>query len=199
MENKLSSVQKDQKALIEPVKFEDFGKLKDLEMFKIFKYIKFILIGFVFGGFLPICIYVLKYLLDGRLKDENYVTNAFRINKIACIHSRDGIKSDARAVETLDSNLSYVISKGNKSVTFVSTLFGTNEQKLAEVTALIDKYNNQNGVPVKLVAPGAILEIDSADTVIIAERLDVSDFNAVVDEVKNVLAVKEKIYGIVYA
>ena len=199
LENKLSSVQKDQKALIEPVKFEDFGKLKDLEMFKIFKYIKFILIGFVFGGFLPICIYVLKYLLDGRLKDENYVTNAFRINKIACIHSCDGIKSDARAVETLDSNLSYVISKGNKSVTFVSTLFGTNEQKLAEVTALIDKYNNQNGVPVKLVAPGAILEIDSADTVIIAERLDVSDFNAVVDEVKNVLAVKEKIYGIVYA
>ena len=64
---------------------------------------------------------------------------------------------------------------------------------------LIDKYNNQNGVSVKLVAPGAILEIDSADTVIIAERLDVSDFNAVVDEVKNVLAVKEKIYGIVYA
>lgn len=199
LENKLSSVQKNQKALIEPVKFEDYDKFMDLEKFKLFKYIKLTLIGFVFGLFLPIGIYVLKYLLDGRLKDENYVTNAFRINKIACIHSRDGIKSDARAVETVDSNLAYVISKGHKSVVFVSTLCGIKEQKLTEIASLIDKYNNQNGVSVKLVAPGAILEIDSADTVIIAERLDVSDFNAVVDEVKNVLAVKEKIYGIVYA
>lgn len=199
LQNDLNNLNIQQASLLEPIKFDDYGKLADLEKFKLFKYIKLTLIGFVFGLFLPIGIYVLKYLLDGRLKDENYVTNAFRINKIACIHSRDGIKSDARAVETLDSNLSYVISKGHKSVVFVSTLCGIKEQKLTEIASLIDKYNNQNGVSVKLVAPGAILEIDSADTVIIAERLDVSDFNAVVDEVKNVLAVKEKIYGIVYA
>jgi len=186
-------------SILDPIKYDDNVKPADLEKIKLSKYMKPVLIGFVFGLFFPIGIYVLKYLLDGKIKEENYITNAFKINKIACIHSRDGVKSDAGAVATVDSNLAYVISKGHKSVVFVSTLCGIKEQKLTEIASLIDKYNNQNGVSVKLVAPGAILEIDSADTVIIAERLDVSDFNAVVDEVKNVLAVKEKIYGIVYA
>ena len=151
-----ASQKKNEKNVIEPIKFEDFGKLKDLEMFKIFKYIKFILIGFVFGVFLPICFYVLRYLLDNRLKDENYITNVFGINKISCIHSRDGVKADDRAIKTIESNLDYVICKGAKSVSFVSSLCGVNE-------------------------------------------LDVSDLNDVVDEVKNIQTVKEKIYGIVYA
>ena len=189
---------KNEKNVIEPIKFEDFGKFKDLEMFKIFKYIKFILIGFVFGVFLPICFYVLRYLLDNRLKDENYITNVFCINKISCIHSRDGVKADDRAIKTIESNLDYMICKGAKSVSCVSSLCGVNEQKLIEFSSLVDKFNTK-GVSVKLVSPSAIKEIDASDVVIIVEKLDVSDLNDVVDEVKNIQTVKEKIYGIVYA
>ena len=198
LEKLFAAALKNEKNVIEPIKFEDFGKLKDLEMFKIFKYIKFILIGFVFGVFLPICFYVLRYLLDNRLKDENYITNVFGINKISCIHSRDGVKADDRAIKTIESNLDYIICKGAKSVSFVSSLCGVNEQKLIEFSSLVDKFNTK-GVSVKLVSPSAIKEIDASDVVIIVEKLDVSDLNDVVDEVKNIQTVKEKIYGIVYA
>ena len=198
LEKLFAAALKNEKNVIEPIKFEDFGKFKDLEMFKIFKYIKFILIGFVFGVFLPICFYVLRYLLDNRLKDENYITNVFGINKISCIHSRDGVKADDRAIKTIESNLDYIICKGAKSVSFVSSLCGVNEQKLIEFSSLVDKFNTK-GVSVKLVSPSAIKEIDASDVVIIVEKLDVSDLNDVVDEVKNIQTVKEKIYGIVYA
>ena len=198
LEKLFAAALKDEKNVIEPIKFEDFGKLKDLEMFKIFKYIKFILIGFVFGVFLQICFYVLRYLLDNRLKDENYITNVFGINKISCIHSRDGVKADDRTIKTIESNLDYIICKGAKSVSFVSSLCGVNEQKLIEFSSLVDKFNTK-GVSVKLVSPSAIKEIDASDVVIIVEKLDVSDLNDVVDEVKNIQTVKEKIYGIVYA
>ena len=198
LEKLFAAALKNEKNVIEPIKFEDFGKLKDLEMFKIFKYIKFILIGFVFGVFLPICFYVLRYLLDNRLKDENYITNVFGINKISCIHSRDGVKADDRAIKTIESNLDYIICKGAKSVSFVSSLCGVNEQKLIEFSSLVDKFNTK-GVSVKLVSPSAIKEIDASDVLIIVEKLDVSDLNDVVDEVKNIQTVKEKIYGIVYA
>ena len=198
LEKLFAAALKNEKNVIEPIKFEDFGKLKDLEMFKIFKYIKFILIGFVFGVFLPICFYVLRYLLDNRLKDENYITNVFGINKISCIHSRDGVKADDRAIKTIESNLDYIICKGAKSVSLVSSLCGVNEQKLIEFSSLVDKFNTK-GVSVKLVSPSAIKEIDASDVVIIVEKLDVSDLNDVVDEVKNIQTVKEKIYGIVYA
>ena len=198
LEKLFAAALKNEKNVIEPIKFEDFGKLKDLEMFKIFKYIKFILIGFVFGVFLPICFYVLRYLLDNRLKDENYITNVFGINKISCIHSRDGVKADDRAIKTIESNLDYIVCKGAKSVSFVSSLCGVNEQKLIEFSSLVDKFNTK-GVSVKLVSPSAIKEIDASDVVIIVEKLDVSDLNDVVDEVKNIQTVKEKIYGIVYA
>ena len=198
LEKLFAAALKNEKNVIEPIKFEDFGKLKDLEMFKIFKYIKFILIGFVFGVFLPICFYVLRYLLDNRLKDENYITTVFGINKISCIHSRDGVKADDRAIKTIESNLDYIICKGSKSVSFVSSLCGVNEQKLIEFSSLVDKFNTK-GVSVKLVSPSAIKEIDASDVVIIVEKLDVSDLNDVVDEVKNIQTVKEKIYGIVYA
>jgi hypothetical protein len=73
-----------------------------------------------------------------------------------------------------------------------------NEQKLIEFSSLVDKFNTK-GVSVKLVSPSAIKEIDASDVVIIVEKLDVSDLNDVVDEVKNIQTVKEKIYGIVYA
>ena len=197
MENKLATAQKKKKSLIEPVKFEDFGKLKDLETFKIFKYIKFLLIGLVFGTALPVGVYVMKYLLDGKLKDDNYITNAYKITKLACIHSSDCSKTDSTAVEALESNINLLIGKGNKSIIFVSTLSGINDNKLTELKSLIEKYNS-NGVTVKLVSPCSVQEIDSAGVVILAERLDVSDFNKTIDEVKNVLALKEHIYGIVY-
>lgn len=197
LENKLATAQKKKKSLIEPVKFEDFGKLKDLETFKIFKYIKFLLIGLVFGTALPVGVYVMKYLLDGKLKDDNYITNAYKITKLACIHSSDCSKTDSTAVEALESNINLLIGKGNKSIIFVSTLSGINDNKLTELKSLIEKYNS-NGVTVKLVSPCSVQEIDSAGVVILAERLDVSDFNKTIDEVKNVLALKEHIYGIVY-
>ena len=73
-----------------------------------------------------------------------------------------------------------------------------NEQKLIEFSSLVGKFNTK-GVSVKLVSPSAIKEIDASDVVIIVEKLDVSDLNDVVDEVKNIQTVKEKIYGIVYA
>ena len=73
-----------------------------------------------------------------------------------------------------------------------------NEQKLIEFSSLVDKFNAK-GVSVKLVSPSAIKEIDASDVVIIVEKLDVSDLNDVVDEVKIIQTVKEKIYGIVYA
>ena len=139
----------------------------------------------------------MKYLLDGKLKDDNYITNAYKITKLACIHSSDCSKTDSTAVEALESNINLLIGKGNKSIIFVSTLSGINDNKLTELKSLIEKYNS-NGVTVKLVSPCYVQEIDSAGVVILAERLDVSDFNKTIDEVKNVLALKEHIYGIVY-
>ena len=50
-----------------------------------------------------------------------------------------------------------------------------------------------NGIVVKLVDPREIQQIASSEIIIIAERLDVSVFDKVVDEVKNIVAIKKQI------
>ena len=181
----------------EPVKFDDYGKLVDLETFKVMKLIKFIAIGLLFGLVLSVCYYIFRYLIAGKLRDQNFISDSFGINKISCIHDLDK-KTNESAVKALSENLKYIIAKGNNSIIMLSTMMGTYEQQLSEIKTIIDNFNSENGTDIRFVGPESINEINSADEVILTEKLDISDLNSVVDEVKTVLAVKEKVYGIVY-
>ena len=184
-------------SVAEPIKFDDYGKLVDLETFKVMKLIKFIAIGLLFGLVVSVCYYIFRYLTAGKLRDPDFISDSFGINKISCIHDLDK-KTNESAVKALSENLKYIIAKGNNSIIMLSTMMGTYEQQLSEIKTIIDNFNSENGTDIKFVGPESINEINSADEVILTEKLDISDLNSVVDEVKTVLAVKEKVYGIVY-
>lgn len=184
-------------SVAEPIKFDDYGKLVDLETFKVMKLIKFIAIGLLFGLVVSVCYYIFRYLTAGKLRDPDFISDSFGINKISCIHDLDK-KTNESAVKALSENLKYIIAKGNNSIIMLSTMMGTYEQQLSEIKTIIDNFNSENGTNIKFVGPESINEINSADEVILTEKLDVSDLNSVIDEVKTVLAVKKKVYGIVY-
>ena len=182
-------------SVAEPIKFDDYGKLVNLETFKVMKLIKFIAIGLLFG--LSVCYYIFRYLTAGKLRDPDFISDSFGINKISCIHDLDK-KTNESAVKALSENLKYIIAKGNNSIIMLSTMMGTYEQQLSEIKTIIDNFNSENGTDIKFVGPESINEINSADEVILTEKLDISDLNSVIDEVKTVLTVKKKVYGIVY-
>ena len=197
LQNDLDKINAQIAFVAEPVKFDDYGKLVNLETFKVMKLIQFIAIGLLFGLFISVCYYIFRYLTAGKLRDTNFVSDSFGINKISCIHDLDK-KTNESAVKALSENLKYIIAKGNNSIIMLSTMMGTYEQQLSEIKTIIDNFNSENGTDIKFVGPESINEINSADEVILTEKLDISDLNSVVDEVKTVLAVKEKVYGIVY-
>ena len=184
-------------SVAEPIKFDDYGKLVDLETFKVMKLIKFIAIGLLFGLVVSVCYYIFRYLTAGKLRDPDFISDSFGINKISCIHDLDK-RTNESAVKALSENLKYIIAKGNNSIIMLSTMMGTYEQQLSEIKTIIDKFNSENRTDIKFVGPESINEINSADEVILTEKLDISDLNSVIDEVKTVLAVKKKVYGIVY-
>ena len=101
-------------------------------------------------------------------------------------------------MKALSENLKYIIAKGNNSIIMLSTMMGTYEQQLSEIKTIVDNFNSENGTDIRFVGPESINEINSADEVILTEKLDISDLNSVIDEVKIVLTVKKKVYGIVY-
>lgn len=197
LECELNDIKVKSSAILEPIRFEDYGKLENLETFKIMKLIKFAAIGLLFGFVLSVGCFIGKYLMAGKLRDSNYISDCFNINKIACIHDLDK-KANESAVKALFENLKYIIAEGNSSIIMLSTMMGTYEQQLSEIKSIIEKFNSENGTDIKFVGLESITEINSADEVVLAEKLDVSDFNSVVDEVKTVLMVKKKVYGIVY-
>jgi len=197
LQSDLNAINAQIASVAEPVKFDDYGKLVDLETFKVMKLIKFIAIGLLFGLVLSVCYYIFRYLTAGKLRDPNFVSDSFGINKISCIHDLDK-RTNESAVKALSENLKYIIAKGNNSIIMLSTMMGTYEQQLSEIKTIIDNFNSENGTDIKFVGPESINEINSADEVILTEKLDSSDTNSVIDEVKTVLAVKKKVYGIVY-
>ena len=129
----------------EPVKFDDYGKLVDLETFKVMKLIKFIAIGLLFGLFLSVCYYIFRYLTAGKLRDPDFISDSFGINKISCIHDLDK-KTNESAVKALSENLKYIIAKGNNSIIMLSTMMGTYEQQLSEIKTIIDNFNSENDI-----------------------------------------------------
>ncbi len=197
LQNDLNKINAKIAFVAEPVKFDDYGKLVDLETFKVMKLIKFIAIGLLFGLVLSVCYYIFRYLTAGKLRDQNFISDSFGINKISCIHDLDK-KTNESAVKALSENLKYIIAKGNNSIIMLSTMMGTYEQQLSEIKTIIDNFNSENGTDIRFVGPESINEINSADEVILTEKLDISDLNSVIDEVKTVLTVKKKVYGIVY-
>ena len=197
LQNDLNEINAQIASVAEPIKFDDYGKLVDLETFKVMKLIKFIAIGLLFGLVVSVCYYIFRYLTAGKLRDPDFISDSFGINKISCIHDLDK-KTNESAVKALSENLKYIIAKGNNSIIMLSTMMGTYEQQLSEIKTIIDKFNSENRTDIKFVGPESINEINSADEVILTEKLDISDLNSVIDEVKTVLAVKEKVYGIVY-
>ena len=197
LQSDLNAINAQIASVAEPVKFDDYGKLVDLETFKVMKLIKFIAIGLLFGLVVSVCYYIFRYLTAGKLRDPDFISDSFGINKISCIHDLDK-KTNESAVKALSENLKYIIAKGNNSIIMLSTMMGTYEQQLSEIKTIIDNFNSENGTDIKFVGPESINEINSADEVILTEKLDISDLNSVIDEVKTVLAVKKKVYGIVY-
>ena len=197
LQSDLNAINAQIASVAEPVKFDDYGKLVDLETFKVMKLIKFIAIGLLFGLVVSVCYYIFRYLTAGKLRDPDFISDSFGINKISCIHDLDK-KTNESAVKALSENLKYIIAKGNNSIIMLSTMMGTYEQQLSEIKTIIDNFNSENGTDIRFVGPESINEINSADEVILTEKLDISDLNSVIDEVKTVLAVKEKVYGIVY-
>lgn len=197
LQSDLNAINAQIASVAEPVKFDDYGKLVDLETFKVMKLIMFIAIGLLFGLFISVCYYIFRYLTAGKLRDPNFVSDSFGINKISCIHDLDK-RTNESAVKALSENLKYIIAKGNNSIIMLSTMMGTYEQQLSEIKTIIDNFNSENGTDIKFVGPESINEINSADEVILTEKLDISDLNSVIDEVKTVLMLKKKVYGVVY-
>lgn len=196
LQKELSDIKVEASSVVEPIPFEGYGKLASLEGYKVQKILLYVFAGLIFGIIAPCCVYAAIYLFDGKLKDENYLTNVFDLNKIACLHSREGAPLNHSELTRLKANLDYVRENLGDTIVFVSSLADSEDDCLMDLNKFIESYS-MSAANISIVPVSSLKEIISADAVIIAERLDVSALDSVADEIRAVMAVNVKLHGVV--
>lgn len=183
-------------SVVEPVKFENYGKLATLEGYKFNKLLMYFFAGFFGGIFIALCYFTCRYLFEGKLRDENYVSNAFGIVKVCSIYrNRNANILDNSGLKKLGSYIDYLYENGIRSIRFVSTL---DKDLCSELSVFLSDVKSRLNADISIISAAEISKAAKADAVILFEKTDISNLNEVVDEVKSILAVKEKISGIVY-
>lgn len=192
----LNKAKIDLSSVVEPVKFENYGKLATLEGYKFNKLLMYFFAGFFGGIFIALSYFTCKYLFEGKLRDEGYVSNAFGIVKVCSIYkNRNANILDNSGIKKLGSYIDYLYENGTRSIRLVSTL---DKDLCSELSVFISDVKSRLNADISIISAAEISEAAKADAVILFEKTDISNLNEVVDEVKSILAVKEKISGIVY-
>ena len=192
----LNKAKIDLSSVVEPVKFDNNEKLETPESYKLKKLLLYIFAGFSGGIFIALSYFTCKYLFEGKLRDEDYVSNAFGIVKICSIYKyRNANILDNSGLKKLGSYIDYLYENGIRSIRFVSTL---DKDLCSELSVFISDVKSRLNADICIISAAEISEAAKADAVILFEKTDISNLNEVVDEVKSILAVKEKISGIVY-
>lgn len=196
MQIELNEAKIDLSSVVEPVKFDNYEKFETLESYKVKKLLLYIFAGFFGGIFIALSYFTCRYLFEGKLRDEDYVSNAFGIVKICSIYkNRNANILDNSGLKKLGSYIDYLYENGNRSIRIVSTL---DKDFCSEISVFLSGVKSRLNADISIISAAEISEAAKADAVILFEKTDISNLNEVVDEVKSILAVKEKISGIVY-
>lgn len=203
-EDKDSAVTNDEKAIdakrnqisntVLPVPPED-DKLVTLEAYKAKKLVVFAAAGFVFGLFICIVIFGMKYLFSGRLNSKDYLKDLFKLENVAVLHEASFSKEDPDEIEKLKESLE-LLSKDKKSIAIVSTL---EKKEIDNAVSVIEKVMNAKGISVKVLKDYNIKQISECDATLVCEKLDVSVLEKCVNEFETLKNYKLEVLGIVYA
>lgn len=203
-EDKDSAVTNDEKAIdakrnqisntVLPVPPEN-DKLVTLEAYKDKKLVVFAAAGFVFGLFICIVIFGMKYLFSGRLNSKDYLKDLFKLENIAVLHEASFSKEEPDEIEKLKESLE-LLSKDKKSIAIVSTL---EKKEIDNAVSVIEKVMNAKGISVKVLKDYNIKQISECDATLVCEKLDVSVLEKCVNEFETLKTYKQEVLGIVYA
>lgn len=203
-EDKDSAVTNDEKAIdakrnqisntVLPVPPEN-DKLVTLEAYKDKKLVVFAAAGFVFGLFICIVIFGMKYLFSGRLNSKDYLKDLFKLENIAVLHEASFSKEEPDEIEKLKESLE-LLSKDKKSIAIVSTL---EKKEIDNAVSVIEKVMNAKGISVKVLKDYNIKQISECDATLVCEKLDVSVLEKCVNEFETLKTYKLEVLGIVYA
>lgn len=203
-EDKDSAVTNDEKAIdakrnqisntVLPVPPED-DKLVTLEAYKAKKLVVFAAAGFVFGLFICIVIFGMKYLFSGRLNSKDYLKDLFKLENVAVLHEASFSKEEPDEIEKLKESLE-LLSKDRKSIAIVSTL---EKKEIDNAVSIIEKVMNAKGISVKVLKDYNIKQISECDATLVCEKLDVSVLEKCVNEFESLKTYKLEVLGIVYA
>ncbi len=203
-EDKDSAVTNDEKAIdakrnqisntVLPVPPED-DKLVTLEAYKAKKLVVFAAAGFVFGLFICIVIFGMKYLFSGRLNSKDYLKDLFKLENVAVLHEASFSKEEPDEIEKLKESLE-LLSKDKKSIAIVSTL---EKKEIDNAVSIIEKVMNAKGISVKVLKDYNIKQISECDATLVCEKLDVSVLEKCVNEFETLKTYKLEVLGIVYA
>lgn len=203
-EDKDSAVTNDEKAIdakrnqisntVLPVPPED-DKLVTLEAYKAKKLVVFAAAGFVFGLFICIVIFGMKYLFSGRLNSKDYLKDLFKLENVAVLHEASFSKEEPDEIEKLKESLE-LLSKDKKSIAIVSTL---EKKEIDNAVSIIEKVMNAKGISVKVLKDYNIKQISECDATLVCEKLDVSVLEKCVNEFETLKTYKLEVLGVVYA
>lgn len=203
-EDKDSAVTNDEKAIdakrnqisntVLPVPPED-DKLVTLEAYKAKKLVVFAAAGFVFGLFICIVIFGMKYLFSGRLNSKDYLKDLFKLENVAVLHEASFSKEDPHEIEKLKESLE-LLSKDKKSIAIVSTL---EKKEIDNAVSIIETVMNAKGISVKVLKDYNIKQISECDATLVCEKIDVSVLEKCVNEFETLKTYKLEVLGIVYA
>ena len=157
--------------------------------------LKFGLFGLIGGLFLGFTIYSFIYVFQGRLRDKNYLQNAFDVRTIACLKTAFYKKTDNKELEKMIGSLK-ILCKDQKKVLAVSTLPAS---ALTESLTAINQVMQDLAVNFEVVESCKVQEVNEADKVFILEKIDQSKLAAVVDEVNLVKNFSHNLLGVIYA
>ncbi len=179
--------------LQEPAPFEE--KLIDLNTYKYISYIKFALMGIAVGLFISLCIFGCKYLFDGNLKDSDYLQKIFEIKKIACIHDGDFLPKNSNEEKKLSQAVEF-LCKDKSKLSIVSTL---NFDDIQEAVKIVENVLQGSKTEVVIRQPFEIKDITVCDAVLLLEKLDITDVDTAISEIKFLKDINCNIIGIAYA
>lgn len=180
-------------ALVQPLPLED--KFIELSSYKIQKYIIFILAGLFGGIFISSCVYVGKYLFEGKLRDKNYLKDLYNLRLLGCLHE-SCYSQVSTAEKDKFTELVKILVQGTKTIAVSSSLA---ENTIEDTVSIIRDVALNHNVEVKVITDETMSEITNCDGVIVVEKLDVSDLNKALDNLEVLKVFNVNLLGLALA
>lgn len=180
-------------ALVQPVPLED--KFIELSSYKIQKYIIFILAGLFGGIFISSCVYGGKYLFEGKLRDKNYLKDLYNLRLLGCLHE-SSYSQVSTAEKDKFTELVKILVQGTKTIAVSSSLA---ENTIEDTVSIIRDVALNHNVEVKVITDETMSEITNCDSVIVVEKIDVSDLNKALDNLEVLKGFNVNLLGLALA